>query len=345
MDKYYYLNARVRSMKGDLLDRADYEKLLRMTTSEIAEWLEESKYKQEIDQLGLKHQGKKLVELALRKHLIKQAKKLTDMANDEVERILRAYLLRWDARNLRKILRWKLADAETRMSREELKEFLAPSPHLTLDELEQLITIEMNREELNDHIKTKLPMLAPGLCQEEEAINVECRLDRNYYQHLINTIEEFGQLTPVINNFFKRLIAITNIKVILRLKVNQTPETDIENYLVLPDDKRLLGSFGSKQLLTLIEEDVETIVETLKKYDLGKHIPDDYQSLEKVEDALDAFKADSYRDLFWEGPLTIGPIFGYIMAQEIEVDYLRKIIRAKELGLAQEEIEQRLVLA
>mgnify|MGYP006303773601 CR=1 FL=1 len=51
MKKYHYLNARARAMKGKLLEKKDYRKLLKMEPSEIAEFLEKTEYQEEINDL------------------------------------------------------------------------------------------------------------------------------------------------------------------------------------------------------------------------------------------------------------------------------------------------------
>ncbi len=69
---YAYATTRVKARKAFLFPRETYLKLLQMTVPEINRYIEESKYKQEIDELATRYRGIDLVEYALNLNLARE---------------------------------------------------------------------------------------------------------------------------------------------------------------------------------------------------------------------------------------------------------------------------------
>lgn len=343
--KYNYLSARVRAMKGKLLDSEDYQQLLRMETNEIAEFLERSDYQDEIDDLGIYHDGKKLVELALMKDLIKKCRKLVKVTYSDARDVLDAYLLRYDVRNLKKVIRWKCSDEDERMPQEEIKQYLTSSPNLSEDVLESFLKEDMRLQSVFDVIAKEIPVVTEDIDIDEEELDLEAQLDRNYYSNLISVIFNGSSDNQVVRKFLKRKLDLINLTTIVRMKCTlHDPET-IEKHLVLPEESKKVGTLQCSELKSFIDMGCDNLVDRLRKMEIGKYIPEDYESLEEVENALKKYNIDIFRKLYFGDPLTIGPILGYVMAKEIEVDNLRSIVRGKELDLSKEEIEKRLLVS
>ncbi|WP_242492878.1 V-type ATPase subunit, partial [Halogeometricum borinquense] len=67
-----YVNARVRARQSALFSDEEYRKLVRMGPAEIARFMEESEYEEEINALGSRFSGVDLIEYSLNKNLAKQ---------------------------------------------------------------------------------------------------------------------------------------------------------------------------------------------------------------------------------------------------------------------------------
>ena len=64
-----YTFARISAMKSLLLQKSDYDKIMKMDSSEIVKFLQERMYSNEINKLAVKYSGIRLVENALNMHL------------------------------------------------------------------------------------------------------------------------------------------------------------------------------------------------------------------------------------------------------------------------------------
>ena len=119
---YAYATARVKTRKAFLYKRETYLKLMQMDLPEISRFIEESKYKQEIDELATKYSGIDLLEYALNLNLAREMSEVLGFCQGDMKVLIGAYLKRWDVWNIKSILRGKNYGA----SEEEIKETLVP---------------------------------------------------------------------------------------------------------------------------------------------------------------------------------------------------------------------------
>ncbi|MFQ6119771.1 MAG: V-type ATPase subunit, partial [Methanosarcinales archaeon] len=83
--KYAYITARVRSMKRKLIPKETYPKLLQMDIPEIIRFIEESEYRQDVDELARSFSGIDLLEHALNRNLAMTYRKLIDISQEEAK--------------------------------------------------------------------------------------------------------------------------------------------------------------------------------------------------------------------------------------------------------------------
>ena len=76
LKKYPYTYVRTAVMKSFLFKSHDYHKIIKMSFSEIAKFLQDTSYKKEITELAAKYSGPDLIELALNMSLANSFKKL-----------------------------------------------------------------------------------------------------------------------------------------------------------------------------------------------------------------------------------------------------------------------------
>ena len=55
LEKYPYTYLRTIIMKKALLNKSDYDKILKMTPDQIGKYLEDFEYKQEVDELAIEY--------------------------------------------------------------------------------------------------------------------------------------------------------------------------------------------------------------------------------------------------------------------------------------------------
>src|SRR3989344_437296 len=109
---YPYTYARASAMKSKLIQKDQYQKLLKMSVSEIAKFLQETEYKREIDELAVSQLGIHHVERALNKNLVRAFRKLKRIAEGNLRILIEEYLRKKDISNLKAIFRGKFTKAE-----------------------------------------------------------------------------------------------------------------------------------------------------------------------------------------------------------------------------------------
>src|SRR3989338_7689822 len=83
---YTYVQANV--MRTKLLTKHDYDKLLKMSYTEIAKFLQDTEYKAEIDKFAMKLSGVELLEMALAKNLVRSFYKLRKISSPELQEMI-----------------------------------------------------------------------------------------------------------------------------------------------------------------------------------------------------------------------------------------------------------------
>src|SRR3989338_11558995 len=101
---YPYTYVRASVMKSLLFKKDDYQRMLKMGFSEIAKFLQESHYKNEVNQLATEYSGADLLELALNKNLANSFKKLMMISPDSLRSLINEYIKRKDIDDIKTIL-------------------------------------------------------------------------------------------------------------------------------------------------------------------------------------------------------------------------------------------------
>ena len=109
---YPYTYVRTVVMRSLLFRREDYQKMLKMSFSEIAKFLQESNYRKEINELAMNYSGPDLLELALNKSLAESFKKLIRISSEELGLLIREYAKRKDIEDLKTIIRGVFTNAD-----------------------------------------------------------------------------------------------------------------------------------------------------------------------------------------------------------------------------------------
>ncbi|MES3160594.1 MAG: ATP synthase A1 subunit C, partial [Halorubrum sp.] len=107
-----YVVSRVRARRGQLYGDEEYRKLVRMSPAEIARFMEESSYGNEINALGSRHDGVDLIEYALNQNLAKQFEAILDWSEGGLYGLIARYLRKFDAWNVKTVIRGIYTDAE-----------------------------------------------------------------------------------------------------------------------------------------------------------------------------------------------------------------------------------------
>lgn len=329
MRDYPYMSARVSAKKAKLLEQSDYENLLKMQPNEIARRLGEGEYQEDIDELGSKYEGARLVELALTRNLSRTLSDLVDMSPDTLEKTITVYLRRYDILSLKRLLRWKKSGEKG-----SIQDLLTPVGRYSYGELKELS--EKNIDEIVEEISFRDSDIdySGYLEGKEEVSELETALDQAYF-------DELGLLADNTRNddlkeFIQNEMEFQNIRIALRLKKYGISDEEIR--------KRMLKIDNGKIVDRVIEaQNLEDAIDVVK--DSGLLPERASEDLEDIEHEMEVKRLTESLSTFHKEPLGITPIIGYVVAKITEVRNLRMLIRAKETGIQNNEtIRENLVM-
>ncbi|QCJ47073.1 MULTISPECIES: V-type ATP synthase subunit C [Haloprofundus] len=337
-----YVNARVRARRGALYDDEDYRKLLRMGPAEIARFMEESTYEEEINALGARFSGVDLIEYALNRSLAKQFNDILDWAGGRLYDLIARYLRKFDAWNVKTIIRGIYADTP----REEVETDLIRAGEFD-DRLVERLLEATTIEEVVDRLSGTIygPPLRAAYDDYEESgvlVPLENAVDRTFYENLLSGLVT-NEATEQYREFLHAEIDFRNARNALRLARSGANIDPSEYYI---DGGRLFSATELSQLASSPDELVTRIRESVYGDRLSAALTDleRADSLIGFERALEAALLEYSKTLGHVFPLSVSPIISYILAKEREVENIRAIARAREAGLSEDEIEEELVI-
>ncbi len=349
-----YVNARVRARRAALFSDDEYRKLVRMSPSEIARYMEESEYEREINELGARHSGGDLIEYALNQNLAKHFDDLLGFSKGQLHELIARYLRKFDALNVKTVIRGIYSGA----SREAIESDLIRAGEFDDRMYERLLeagTIEDVITALDGTIFGEpLEAAFEEFEAEEELVPLENAVDRIFYEKLLEETTGgfykrlFGDLfssesLDLYREFLRAEIDFRNVINTMRL-ARSGADVDPEAYFIKG------GSLFEATELAALIQNPETLVSRIRESSYGRELSgsldglEDAESLIEFEHALEAVLLKYSRKLGNTSPLSVGPVVAYILMKEREVENIRAIARGREAGLSETEIEQELVI-
>ncbi len=337
---YPYTYARICVMRAALIKKGDYAKLLKMSPGEIINFLESTEYKREIDELAMSHKGSNLVEIALNRNLSNMHQKFRKISPEKLRALTDSYLKRHDIASIKTILRAKYSGEK------EVTALLQPCM-LSSDTLEKLIKKDTIEEVLKG-IKIVEPAILKRAYEKFKETNtlveIENSIDQAYYDEAMNAISKIHG--TMFKNFLEEEIDIKNTLNILRFKREGLDKKEIWNFMIKSrSGKKANGRI--KKLADSTLNEIPSLLESVGYGTIAKKGLEEY----KKSGTLIYIETDLYRHLLKNAllmlhyrPLKADAIFGYMFAKEIEVRNLKMLIKAKQLGLPQEFIEEQIIM-
>jgi V/A-type H+-transporting ATPase subunit C len=341
---YIYVCTRMRVRKAKLIPREEYMRMLNMSLPEITRIIQETEYKQEIDELSTVFGGIDLIEVALSWNLAKEYQKIQEITPGNLKQFTQAYLRRWDIQNILIILRGRMQGEKVG----KIKEILVPAGSLDRVILDRLLA-EDSPERIVEALKghRMYPVLSrelPGAKHSGSFSRMENELYKQFYSEIIAEAESGIKGGNLFLDFIRFDIDIKNVKTLFRLRAD-TIEADAEemyitggilssadfaNLNLLKDQTEFIDQLKvkirQKPLLTLLDE--------LKNDKTGRD----------VEIKLTRVQLEQMERLSKRNPFSIHPILVYLEKKKYEVFNLRALARGKESKLSSERIAEYLVV-
>lgn len=329
---FSYINTRVRAMESKIFKRDVYIKLLNMEVPQIARYLGEYEYKEEIDLLSSEYRGIDLIERTLNNNLASTYSKLLKMSGKKATKYISSVLMRWDIHNIISILRGKFA----KVPNKDIEKTLIPIGGIPFTFIQSLVSL-VTYEEVIKKLK-KLEQFS-FLDETKEIADIESTLYINYYKDILDKFRKDKKSLFV--DFIKMEIDIINLRNIMRMRrYGFTLEEEQKNVID--------GGFYYKldKLAVLLRASDDEFLNTIRKtpycHIIESHLSE--PTLFNVEEALEKFLMEYAKKQFKGEHLTIIPVLHYIISKKIEVDNIRKISRGKSSNIETKIIEGSLVI-
>jgi V/A-type H+-transporting ATPase subunit C len=337
-----YVNARVRARRSALFADEDYRKLVRMSTAEIARFMEESAYEEEINALGARHSGVDLIEYALNRNLAKQFDDILDWANGRLYDLIARYLRKFDAWNVKTVIRGIYSGA----SREEVEVDLIRAGEFEDRLVNRLLDTTSIEEAIDVLDRTIFGDALEEAFEEYESAGVlvplENAVDRVFYENLLSEVR-WDEATQQYRDILLAEVDFRNARNALRLARSGADIDPAEYYIEG-------GKLFTRTELSGLASNLDELVQRIRDSTYGDELSDALNDLEEAESliaferALETALLDYSASLGNVFPLSVSPVISYILAKEREVDNIRAIARAREAGLSPEQIEEELVI-
>src|SRR3989338_1569882 len=344
LGKYPYTYARVSVMKSKLIQQEDYHKLVKMELNSIIKFLEtETNYKKEIDELAVRYSGSDLVERALNENLVRTFEKLKRISTNEVDLLVTSFLIRWDVQNIKTIIRGKFCSAESSY----VESLLVPAG--TFDRAELLAMIKLDSvEKILEKSKLLdrriLEFTIKNFRDSNNTVEIEDALDKAYLARMMSLSDRIPREGAFFRKFLKDEVDIMNLKTVLRLKREGMQKETVVKHLIFSGQ-----IFGKKKLIQMAEcSGLDDVFSMLKETKFNRALKLDNLgavNLSDIELELDKFHISHSFLHSHQNPLSIHTILSFMLAKHVEAVNIKRLVKAKQLGISQEVIENKLLVS
>ena len=345
LGRYPYINTRVRAMKAGLIPKSDYMKLSKMSLPNIARYLQEGGYKNEINEFAQKYDGLNLIENAIEANLAATFSKLIRISSNEVSMLIEVYLGRWDLRNIKALIRAK----HSKIPLEDVKRALIPCGNISGTLVEELFKKNTVEDLLEAAKKKKYVLGAEEAIQAYKAkaslCDAENVLDKAYYSNLLSHAESMPKQGKVIRAFIETEIDIRNLKLLFRLKREGFKKEEILKHVLYPGAR--LGKTDLSMLAAT--SSVDELCSAMKKTSYGAVLAESLKnfresgSMSPIQTALDKCWLAKADLMLHQHPLSINPILGFMLSKEIEYKNIRLIAHVHAFNLPERVIAENLI--
>lgn len=364
MSDLYYLNARLRAMRGQLLGRQDYEQILTLPDlPAMMAYLLDSPYGRSIESVGEATSDVARVEEGLRRNFSETLTKLFAISTGEPQEGVRLLLGYWDVYNIRTILRGK----NIRLPAEEILPTLIPTGALDEAALEELCKQPDLRAVVDLLVTWRDPYGRPLVLalkdyhEPKDLLFLELVLDRFYFEQAFEKLEQ-ARLARSDRDTLRMILSLlvdrTNLMTALKVVEEQITLMDKERYFLsgghVYTEQHFARLLTARSLREAFEEARLSHFKPALK-DLGESTSISLRGersrttsglslLSMVERQLDRLLLRKMRALMRTDPVSMAAVVGYLLDKIREITNLRMILRGRLVNLPEPELLRFLIL-
>jgi V/A-type H+-transporting ATPase subunit C len=334
---YLYVNAKVMAKEGKFISPMRWDDLWGCTsTGEVASLLEGTDYFPYLSE-GAAHEAREL-EKAILEEFSAVAKEISTIMPKGAWPIRQYLLGRWDVMNLRTIMRGIHGEAR----KEEIVESLVEGGELDLAFLKDLIDAEGMDGFVALLTRTPYQGLSEGLGNygaTHNLFHLEALLDKIFWEDLLAKVLKMKGMRE-FRDFIEVRAQAHNLKMILRAKKEGLSLEEVSPFLI-PEfslTHEITTAFDEEELSGLI-----SLLEGTIYYEPLLSAQPEYERTDSVfsfEAALDSLLSKKAEDIRKKKPFGPGPLIGFIVSKEAEVNGLIAVARSTEVDLDREDIRE-----
>jgi V/A-type H+-transporting ATPase subunit C len=326
-------------MKSKILPKETYPRLMNMSIDEITRFIEESEYKEDVDELARQYEGVDLIEHALNRNLAVTFTKLLTISEGDVNFLVGEQLKKYDIWNIKTILRGKYCNAST----EEILDAIVAAGRFSYTFLSDLVTKATYEDVIAELANTEYYAILKNY-DGTNLSDIENQLDKVYYAGIFEAIGgSRSKDHKLFAKFIRMGIDMKNLITLFRLK--KSGITDPEMMDLMIDGGLKLKLKDIERLMPLSLADFVSELEKNPYWDvISDVVSPDMVSLIDVESRLKKHRLKSAASFSHVYPISIVPIMDYMLSKRNEVNNLRIIIRGKAANLDEETIKEQLVI-
>lgn len=361
---YIYVCTRLRVRKTSLLSGEVYMRMLGMNIPEITRFLGEHGYGTEIHDLVQQYHGIDLIEVALNRNLARSFQEVIRLTPGPLKTLTTWYLNRWDINNVMSILR----ALHKGMSRAWIRSFIVPAGELNREDLERVIAEKSVEGAIERLARWRLyPTLLGEYTREPEKgrfARTENALYRRYYADLLADCETGLRGAPILADYIRLELDITNFRNLLRLRSvgarcdcatdiipgGTIPVAGFQELEGIPDRKSFVSWFRATRILPLLIQALRTLREDPA---IGEAEALDFiwerwsqrrRPMHEVEMAVAHLRLGRMDRVSKLEPFSVLAILDYLERKKYEVFNIRAIARGISFGIPADEIRHYLVI-
>ncbi len=345
---FSYLNARVRAWKGRLLDRGDYESLLKVKdVRRCLEQLRGTEYGPYIDIASVREKTPEgIIGLALRLDLSETFFIVWRATPQEARPLIRAVLLFWEVYNLKAVIR----GIARGVKREDIINVLVPAGDLDRGALGELA----HAKDVPDLIRLLRTWGSPyakalqsgmeSYIRHHTILDMETALDLFANSSVLPELKRRDGDTAMIRDLLVLRIDIQNMLTLFKVVGEGLPAGFLKGYFVEGGKELSMKTFLRLAAVADREALIRELLLVLRDRDLKEAVesavPEEVDMLEeRLEDAV----RRRFSKLSIINPLSIAVSLSYIYSKVREIKNLRMIARGKRFMIPEDELRRFLI--
>lgn len=346
---YGYANARVRGMRSRLLKGESLEHLMQAEDlHQLIHELMQTEYAADLEETLLRGRGSAEVIEALKRNLVRTYRKVFGFLNAEAYDICSVLLGRWDAFNLKTIVRGK----HVHLSNEQIAEALLPVGALSETDLEGLLVQTDVRGVVATALTWGLPQahaLREGLSvfqDTHDLADLELAVDRHYAAWAAEALGKRNHNYQLARRILGLQVDTLNLVMVFRAAHENLDAEHAKRYF-LEGGKDVDLELYQKLVTT---SDVDEVLNALSRTRFSAALSDastrylETSSISAFERALEDLLARKAISAIATDALGVGVPISYLWSKQNEVTNVRIIVKSKEIGIPPERTRGELIL-